>query len=144
MNLYMYVKRKIVTKLPKEERFELTSQLLRASLSIPLSIVEGCRKFTDKDFTRFLDTSLGSTNETDYGCFAAYQLGYITEQEYNTVNKMVNEVRARLISLSNTSELKNANRISKSISVSSILSLMPYALHLMPCILHLRHSKTTP
>lgn len=95
---YMFVKKSIAIKFPKEERFELTSQLLRASLSIPLNISEGCGRFTDKDFANFLDTSLGSTNEVDYCCFAAFELKYITEEEYNIVNKLINEVRAMLIS----------------------------------------------
>ena len=95
--LYMHINKKIAINFPREERFGLTSQLLRASLAIPLNIVEGCGKFTNKDFTRFLDISLGSTNETDYCCFAAFELGYITEQEYNTVNKMINSVRGMLI-----------------------------------------------
>ena len=96
--LYMYVKRNIVLKFPIEERYELTSQLSRAALSIPLNIVEGCGRFTDKDFTHFLDNSLGSTNETDYCCYAAFELKYISEEECNIVNKQVNEVRAMLIS----------------------------------------------
>lgn len=95
--LYMHIKKSIAPKFPKEERYELSSQLLRAALSVPLNIVEGSGKFTDKDFARFLDNSLGSTNETDYCCFAAYELKYITEQDYLVVNKMVNEVRAMLI-----------------------------------------------
>jgi four helix bundle protein len=96
--LYMFIKNRIAVKFPKEERYELTSQLLRAALSIPLNIVEGCGKFTDKDFTRFLDNSLGSTNETDYCCFAAYELNYISKDEYDTVNKLINEMRGMLIS----------------------------------------------
>ena len=94
----MLVKKNIVPKLPREERFELTSQLSRAALSIPLNIVEGCGKYTDKGFSHFLDTSLGSTNETDYCCYAAFELNYILEEEYKVVNKQVNEVRAMLIS----------------------------------------------
>lgn len=94
---YMFVKRDIAGKFPKEERFELTSQLLRASLSIPLNIVEGCGRYTDKDFAHFLDTSLGSANEVDYCCFAAFELKYITQEEYNIVNKLINETRAMLI-----------------------------------------------
>lgn len=95
--LYIHVKQKIVIKFPKQERYELTSQLLRAALSIPLNIVEGCGRYTDKDFTHFLDNSLGSINETDYCCYAAFELSYISEEEYNIVNKLVNEVRAMLI-----------------------------------------------
>lgn len=94
---YMFIKIKIAPRFPKEERFELTSQLQRASLSIPLNIVEGCGRFTDKDVVHFLDTSLGSSNEVDYCCFAAFELKYITVEEYTEVNKLVNETRAMLI-----------------------------------------------
>ena len=94
---YMFVKKNIANKFPREERFELTSQLLRASLSIPLNIVEGCGRFTDKDFAHFLDNSLGSTNEVDYCCFAAFELKYITQEEYTIVDKLINETRAMLI-----------------------------------------------
>ncbi len=94
---YMFVKINIAPKFPDKERFELTSQLSRASLSVPLNIVEGCGRFTDKDFAHFLDNSLGSINEVDYCCFAVFELKYISEEEYNSVNKTVNEVRAMLI-----------------------------------------------
>lgn len=95
--MYMYIKKNIAAKFPKEERYELTSQLLRAALSVPLNIVEGCGRFTDKDFAHFLDNSLGSTNESDYCCFAAFELNYITREEYDCANKLLNEVRAMLI-----------------------------------------------
>lgn len=94
---YMFIKKNIAAKFPREERFELTSQLLRASLSVPLNIVEGCGRFTDKDFAHFLDTSLGSANEVDYCCFAAFELKYLTETDYTEVCKLVNETRAMLI-----------------------------------------------
>ncbi len=74
----MFIKKNITIKFPKEERYELTSQLQRAAQSVPLNIVEGCGRFTDKDFAHFLDTSLGSVNETDYYCFAAFEFNYIT------------------------------------------------------------------
>ncbi len=84
-------------KLPKEEKYELASQLQRAALSVPLNIAEGCGRYTDKDFAHFLDNALGSLNETDYCCFAASELDYISNKEYNIVNKMINESRAMLI-----------------------------------------------
>jgi len=96
--MYLYIKRNITIKFPKEERYELTSQLQRAALSVPLNIVEGCGRFTDKDFAHFLDNSLGSINETDYCCFAAFELNYISKEDYDCINKNVNEVRAMLIS----------------------------------------------
>ncbi len=96
--LNMFIKKDIAIKFPKEEKFELTSQLTRAALSIPLNIVEGCGRFTDKDFAHFLDTALGSTNEIDYCCLCALEMKYITEENYIKVNQSINEVRAMLIS----------------------------------------------
>lgn len=95
---YLFIKKDVVLKFPKEERFELTAQLNRAALSIPLNIVEGCGRFSDKDFAHFLDTSLGSINEVDYCCFAAQELDYISKDDYEKINRLVNEVRAMLIS----------------------------------------------
>jgi four helix bundle protein len=95
--LYMHVKKNIASQLPKEEKYELCAQMQRAALSIPLNIVEGCGRYTDKDFAHFLDNSLGSVNEADYCCFASFELGYIHKQDYDTVNKLVNETRAMLI-----------------------------------------------
>ncbi|MFP5039619.1 four helix bundle protein [Parasediminibacterium sp. JCM 36343] len=105
--MYIYIKKNIATKFPKEERYELTSQLLRAALSVPLNIVEGCGRFTNKDFAHFLDNSLGSANEADYCCFAAFECNYITIEEYNTANKLINEVRAMLLSF--LKFLRNSN-----------------------------------
>lgn len=95
--LYMYVKKDIVVKFPKEEKYELSSQLQRAALSVPLNIVEGCGRYTDKDFAHFLDNALGSLNETDYCCFAASELKYVTNEEYGVINKMINGTRGMLI-----------------------------------------------
>lgn len=81
---FLFIKKNVVIKFPKEERFELTAQLNRAALSIPLNIVEGCGRYTDKDFAHFLDNALGSTNEVDYCCFAAQELGYISTSDYQT------------------------------------------------------------
>ncbi len=94
---YMFIKKNVVVKFPNEERFELTAQLNRAALSIPLNIAEGCGRFTDKDSAHFLDTSSGSINEVDYCCFAAQELKYISDNDYQIINKLISEVRAMII-----------------------------------------------
>jgi four helix bundle protein len=88
----------IVPLMPSEERFALTSQLRRSSYSIPLNIVEGCGRNTDKDFAHFLDNALGSALEVEYSCFLIYDLEYIPEDIYNQINNEINEIKAMLIS----------------------------------------------
>ena len=126
--LYMHIKKDIVVKFPKEEKFELTSQLQRAALSIPLNIVEGCGRHTEKDFAHFLNNSLGSVNETDYCCFAASELNYINHEEYTIVNKMINETRGMLIAFIKFLRQQYAQYYT--------LFLMPYTLNPMPYTLH--------
>jgi four helix bundle protein len=87
--------------MPIEERFALTSQLRRSTYSIPLNIVEGCGKNTDKDFTHYLDNALGSTLEAEYTCYLIYDLDYINQDLYDSINASLNEVKAMLISFIN-------------------------------------------
>jgi len=94
----MFIKKEVTIRFPKEERFELTTQLNRAALSISLNIVEGAGRGTDKDFVHFLDTALVSVNEVEYCCFAAHKLNYTSNENYQKVNKLINETRAMLIS----------------------------------------------
>src|SRR4051812_25631575 len=82
---YIFIKKEIAIEFPKEERFELTTQLNRAALSVPLNIVEGCGQNTDKDFAHFLDSALGSVNEVEYCCYAAYELKYISDDNYRKI-----------------------------------------------------------
>ena len=51
---------------PKEELYGSTSQIRRASMSIPTNIAEGCGRNTDAEFARFLQISMGSASETEY------------------------------------------------------------------------------
>ena len=84
--------------MPPEEKFALTNQLRRSAYSIPMNIVEGCGKNTDKDFTRYLDNALGSALEVEYTCYLIFDLGYISQDNYDLVNKPINEIKAMLIS----------------------------------------------
>ena len=87
----------ILPLMPFEERFALTNQLRRSAYSVPLNIVEGCGKSTDKDFAHYLDNALGSVHEVEYTCYLIFDLGYIDQNIYEIINKDINEVKAMLI-----------------------------------------------
>jgi len=52
----------ILLEFPKHERYDLSSQLSRCSVSIPSNIAEGSSR-TDKSFSHYIDISLGSSFE---------------------------------------------------------------------------------
>jgi four helix bundle protein len=54
----------IVKNLPKEHRFDIGNQCIRSALSVPLNIAEGSGKYSDREFNRFIEISLGSLYET--------------------------------------------------------------------------------
>ncbi|HUH32676.1 MAG TPA: four helix bundle protein [Daejeonella sp.] len=93
----LYVYKEILPLMPPEEKFALTQQIRRATYSIPLNIVEGSGKNTEKDFARYLDNALGSTKEVEYSFILISDLDYINAETYNTANQKVNEVKAMLI-----------------------------------------------
>jgi four helix bundle protein len=70
----------ITTKFPQDEKFGLTSQLRRAAISIPSNIAEGASRSSKKDFTRFLEISIGSSYEIETQQLIATDLKYISNK----------------------------------------------------------------
>ena len=68
-------------KFPKDEQYNLTSQLWRALDSILLNIAEGSDRYSDKDFSRFLNNSLTSLNEVVACLDCAFDDGYLSQAE---------------------------------------------------------------
>lgn len=64
---------------PKTEAYGLTSQLRRASVSIPSNIAEGSSRNSTKDFIRFLNITSGSLAEVEAQIEIAQRLSYIED-----------------------------------------------------------------
>jgi four helix bundle protein len=90
---------KLTMIFPKEEQYGITSQVRRSIVSAANNIVEGCGKYTEKDFANFLQQALGSCQESEYLLMLSYELGYLKKDQHEIVNSQVGEVKAMLISL---------------------------------------------
>ena len=97
--MVLHVYKNILPLLPAHEKHDLHSQIKRAAYSVPLNIVEGAGRRTEKDFAHFLDNALGSVQELEYACFLAKDLEYFEESNYLELYKMIGEVKAMLIGL---------------------------------------------
>ncbi|MDO5522849.1 MAG: four helix bundle protein [Bacteroidia bacterium] len=86
---------------PKEETYNLTSQLRRSSTSVELNIVEGCGRQTVPDFKHFLVMAVGSANEVENCLILASDLNYIDSNAFKMIQEQAEEVRKMLFSLIN-------------------------------------------
>ncbi len=84
---------------PREEQFGLTSQLRRASTSIPANIAEGCGRGSDADLGRFLQISMGSASELEYFLLLARDLHFLKDADSALLTDAVVEVKRMLTSL---------------------------------------------
>ena len=62
---------------PREELYGLTSQIRRASTSVPTNIAEGCGRTGERELARFLQISMGSASELEYQFLLAYDLKHL-------------------------------------------------------------------
>ena len=79
----------ITSSFPDSEKFGITNQLRRASVSIPSNIAEGSSRNSNKDFSRFLQITLGSTYEIETQLLISNDLNFITDSELqNTISEL--------------------------------------------------------
>lgn len=76
---------KITSKFPREELFGLTSQLRRAVISVSSNIAEGSSRVSKKDFTRFIDISVGSLHEIENLLELSKRLRYVSPKQFEVL-----------------------------------------------------------
>jgi four helix bundle protein len=89
----------IARQFPREERFELTSQLRKAVVSVSSNIAEGSGRATTKDLLNFLSTARGSLRESESLLLLSQRLGYVSEQDLKAVIQLVHRIGQMLTAL---------------------------------------------
>ncbi len=94
---------RLTAQFPKQEEYRITSQLIRAAISIPANIAEGNARGTRKDYAHFVSIARGSTAELETLLLLAQRAGFDREnaiapllETNERVGKMLTSLRARL------------------------------------------------
>ncbi|MFN2565978.1 MAG: four helix bundle protein [Gemmatimonadaceae bacterium] len=90
---------RISQKLPRDERFGLTSQMRRAAVSIPANIAEGHGRHHRDDYRQFLSIARGSLKELETHFVIAERLGFLTNADLRRARALSDEVSRMLSAL---------------------------------------------
>lgn len=80
---------KLIARLPDNERFNLTDQIKRASISVVLNITEGCSRKSEIERKRYFEIARGSVVELD-SCFdIIIECGYMNVEDLTKVGNLI-------------------------------------------------------
>lgn len=102
LNIYELTK-----SFPKDEKFRITEQLLRAVISIPTNIAEGFGRYTTKDYIKFLIIARGSVSEVVYLLLLTKDLNYISKTDYENYLQELEEIGEMINGLINSLKTKS-------------------------------------
>jgi four helix bundle protein len=119
---------------PREEIYGLTSQLRRASYSVPANIVEGSSRESKRDYLHFLYISRGSLSETQYFIHLARRLGFLSDADWEKLHGQTKQTFACLHGLIQAVE-REAGKLSRVVATATsllVLSLARFAMSPSP------------
>lgn len=90
----------VLIEFPKHERYDLSSQISRCSVSMPSNIAEESSR-TGKSFSHFLDISLGSSFELITQLLIAKHRKYINEIQFNQLEIKIEEFQRMTMGFQN-------------------------------------------
>ena len=95
---------------PKDELYGLTSQIRRASVSIPANIAEGYGRETTGAFIHFLRISQGSARELETHLILSERLGFLSNEAGVRLHFECERVSKMLRSLIRSLEVRQAEK----------------------------------
>jgi len=92
---------KITDLLPKEEKFGLTSQMRRCSVSVSSNIAEGTSRLTQKDKAHFMTIAYSSAIELLNQSIISKELQFISNENYLDLRKDIESITNKINALRN-------------------------------------------
>jgi four helix bundle protein len=99
---------KLTAKFPESERFGLTNQMRRASVSIASNISEGYGRLSKGEYVQFLGHARGSCSELETQIVIAKRLGFGTPPSLQSSESLCNDVGRLLGALIKSIRLKQS------------------------------------
>ena len=91
----------ITNSFPETEKFGLTSQLRRASISVCSNIAEGSARKTNKDKAHFTVIAFSSAVEVLNQIILAYELEFVSKDDYIFLREKIESITNKLNALRN-------------------------------------------
>ena len=104
---------KLLKGFPAEERYAMSDQLRRSSISVTSNIAEGINRYSVKDKSHFIEIAYGSLMEVSSQFEIAEDLGYITSEDRLSMDQQIEEVARLLSGLQNSYKLSTGLTDSK-------------------------------
>ncbi len=92
---------------PKTEKYSLAQQLTRAAVSISSNIAEGSSRRNEKDYTRFIEISLGSSFELETQLLIAKAVNFGDAVLIDNTLGKIDEEQKMLIAFANKFNNRN-------------------------------------
>ena len=89
----------ITSKFPDDEKFGLTSQIRRASISVCSNIAEGSARKTNKDKAHFPIIAFSSAVEVLNQLIISKELNFYSEEEYQSCRSQIESITNKLNAL---------------------------------------------
>jgi four helix bundle protein len=99
---------KLTETFPEREKFGLTNQLRRASVSVAANIAEGSTRSSAKEQAHFSSISYGSLMETMSHLITSVDLGFISEEALLLMRNIIQPLSLKINNLRNTQLAKVA------------------------------------
>ena len=88
----------------EKKEYVLSRQLLKSGTSIGANICEAEKGQSKADFVAKMSIALKEANETDYWLRLLYETEYLTNTQFDSLNKDINEIISILVAITKNSK----------------------------------------